>query len=119
VLFLRVRRGGSNANSALRRLRFILPPGLRFTAGAASDLGVNASRRLRRRVLRIGRKTLIVRRLPGGTSPRIVARFPKGTLKASNRLRRRAGSARPRFRLRVKVKGGRTFRISKRVRPRS
>lgn len=120
VLTALVRRGRGDFASSLTRVRMNLPRGLRINRAAAGQaVTVQASRKLRRRVLTIRKRFLVVKRVPGGTSPRVSIRLPKGTLKASRALTRRGANARLRFRFRVKVGSGRTFRITVRRKARS
>ena len=113
-----IRRGSTADASLLTRARVLLPKGLRADRGDKGKLRVNASARLRGSTLRLTRKALIVKRVPGGDSPRIRARFPKGTIHASKGLQGKIGK-RVRFRLRVKTKSGRTFKVNVRVKVRA
>jgi hypothetical protein len=115
VLSMTVRRNGSDAVSSIKSVVLRLAKGLRTTA-RKKRVRVRATA-VRRRV-KVGRRSVRIT-MPGTAARRVRANLRKGSLKASRRLQRKGKGARVRFRLRVKTAGGRTFRITVRVRARS
>ena len=120
VLSMNVKRGSTANESSLTRVKLILPKGLKVDRAEARDsLTVRASRKLKRGVLTLRKRSLTVKKVPGGDSPSVKVKFPKGTLKASRSLTRKGRGARLTFRLRVKVAGGKTFKIKVKVKAKS
>lgn len=119
VLSMNVRRGSTADASDLTRVKLLLPKGLRADTGEKSSLKVNASKRLKGGSLTLRKRSLVVKKLPGGDSPRVKAKFPKGTLKASRSLAKKGKGTRLTFRLRVKVAGGKTFKVKVKVKAKS
>lgn len=109
-LELTIRAGNAVAGSRLRRCRIQLPPGLRLERGAQRRLKVTVDARRSTRVS-VRRHALTVR----APAARIVSvDTRRGALTAGRRARRRLA-----FRFAVLTRSGRTYRIVKRVTPRS
>jgi hypothetical protein len=112
-----IRRGGSNKRDNLRRTTFTLPKGMKFAKGAKKRIVVKVNGKktqkftVKGRALKSNQSKSTVRTIAIATK--------KGAIKESKKIRNKGKKQKLTFRLRQKVQGGRTFTITKKVKPRS
>jgi hypothetical protein len=111
-----IRRGANGVRSAPRKARVILPKGMRFTKKAKRRITVRVDGDAVRTFTAKGR---VLKIKPGHRARRFTFYTRKGAIKESRKIRRKGRKQRLRFRALVKVEGGKTFHLSRRVRPRS
>lgn len=112
-----VRRGGSARRNNLKNTRFTVAKGVRLTRKARKRLVVRTSKR--DRSFSANKRVFNDTSFPGGRAAKLTVKSKGRALTTTRKIRRKGKRQKLTFRFRIKVQGGRTFTVVKRVRPRS
>lgn len=116
TLAMSIKRGSAVKPSNPRVSRVTLPKGMKFTKKGKKRTVVKVNGK-RVKTFKAKRRRLTIR--SKSRTRRISVRTKRGAVEESRKIRRKGKQQRLKFKARVKVQDGKTYRITKRVKPRS
>jgi hypothetical protein len=111
-----ITRGKANKKSNLRNTKATLPKGMKFAKNAKKRIVVKVNGK---KVKTFTAKGRVLRIKSKSTTKKITVSTKKRAVKESRKVRRGGKKKKLTFKFAIKVQGGKTYKITKKVKPRS